>query len=378
MDAMTHTTRSSRPGRSLLRSRGAVVASLLAVLSGGAAAGALWSPKISGDPDAPSAKWIEAIAPQVNPRTLSGPAYAEAVPGTCLTWSIDTRDQVSTFDTVECSEPHRFEVAGRIDLSAVPGFGEDTPLPSPADLAPVGTDRCLPMATDYAGGRQIDPAGRFTGTVVPPSAEGWNKGDHSVLCGIAASELDGRSALSTGLFAEADQHRRWEVGTCLGFTEEGLPGAPVPCSDGHSIEIISAVDVNGVFPEGPFPPEPRVQSELTADACRQAGVAYLGDEETLRRTTLISTQVNPISEVSWATGSRMVDCGLMKAAEPGPFAVLQGSAQQGVLIDGATPVAPTTTQIPPPGQEPGQPGQPGAALPSDGGTVSVPVPGGTP
>ena len=70
------------------------------------------------------------------------------------------------------------------------------------------------------------------------------------------------------------------------------------------------------------------------------------------------------------------DCGLMKAAEPGPFAVLRGSARQGVLVDGATPVAPTTTQIPPPGQPPG--GVPGAPTDTGQGTVSVPVPGGTP
>ena len=357
------------------------MASLLAILSGAAVTGALMASAI-GDPNSSRAERIAVIVPQVDPRTLSGPAYAEAAPGTCLTWSIDSADSVSTFDTVDCDEPHRFEVAGRIDLSKDPGFGDKSPLPGTADLTPVGTNRCLPLATRYAGDRPIDPVGRFTGTVVPPSEEGWNKGDHSVLCGIAASELDGRSALSTGRFVDADQHRRWDPGTCLGFTEEGLPGAPVPCSDNHSIEIVSGLDVNGVFPEGPFPPEPRVQSELTADACRQAGIAYMGDEEALRRTTLISTLVNPISELSWATGSRIVNCGLMKASEPGPFAVLQGSALQGVLVDGQTPVAPTTTEIPPPGQQPGRSGdqsdQPGAAISPDGGTVSVPVPGGTP
>src|SRR5699024_8798749 len=101
--------------------------------------------------------------------------------------------------------------------------------------------------------------------------------------------------------------------------------------------------------------EPRVQSELTAEACLQAGIAYFGDGEALRRSTLISTLVNPISEISWLTGSRTVNCGLMKSADPGPFAVLRGSATQGVLVDGQTPVAPTTTVIPPPGAQPGAP-----------------------
>lgn len=350
------------------------MASLLAILSGGAVTGGLMASAI-GDPNSPAAERISAIVPQVDPRSLSGPAYAEAGPGTCLTWSVDAVDRVTDFTTVDCAQPHRFEVAGRLNLIGIPGFGEGAPLPDKADLAPVGTDRCLPLVSRYAGGREVDPAGRFTGLVVPPSEEGWNRGDHAVLCGVAAAELDGRSATSTGVFAEADQHRRWEPGTCLGFTDTGLPGAPVPCSADHSIEVVSDVEVSGVFPEAPFPPEPRVQSELTAEACLAAGTDYLGDPEELRRSTLISTLVNPISPVSWATGSRTVNCGLMKAADPGPFAVLRGSARQGVLIDGVPPVAPTTTQVPPPGAPAGVPGAPPDP---DLGTVPVPVPGGAP
>lgn len=351
------------------------MASLLAILIGGGVTGALMATAIN-DPHSSRAERIAAVVPQVDPRTLSGPAYAEAVPGTCLTWSLDAADRVTSFDAVDCAEPHRFEVAGRIDLSVIPGFGEDAPLPVSTELAPVGADRCLPLISRYAGGREVDPGGRFTGLVVPPSADGWDAGDRSVLCGVAAAELDGRSALSTGTFAEADQHRRWDPGTCLGFTDEGLPGATTPCSEDHSIEIVADVDVSGIFPEGPVPPEPRQQSELTADACREAGVGYLGDPEALRRTTLISTLVNPISEISWQTGSRTVNCGLMKAGEPGPFAVLRGSARQGVLIDGTTPVPPTTTELPPPGEQPG--GTAGATTDTGQGTVSVPVPGGAP
>lgn len=334
------------------------------------------------NPNSSQAGRIAQVVPQVDPRTLSGPAYADAVPGTCLTWSVDGADQVTSFAAVNCAEPHRFEVAARIPLSDIPGFGDGAPLPTTAQLAPIGTDKCLPLISRYAGGRDVDPEGRFTGLVVPPSQTGWDKGDHSVLCGVAASELDGRSSMSTGFFAETDQHRRWAAGTCLGFTAEGLPGAPIPCEQDHSIEIISDLDVTGIFPEGPVPPEARVQSELTAEACLQAGIAYFGDDESLRRSTLISTLVNPISEISWLTGSRTVNCGLMKSADPGPFAVLRGPATQGVLVDGQAPVAPTTTVIPPPGQQPGQAGQPpvnGSTPPAEGdlGTVSVPVPDGT-
>ena len=65
----------------------------------------------------------------------------------------------------------------------------------------------------------------------------------------------------------------------------------------------------------------------------------------------------------------------MKAADPGPFAVLRGSARQGVLIDGATPVPPTTTEIP----APGAPGPGVGAVPAPGvGAVPAPAPGGGP
>lgn len=345
--------------------------SLLAVLAGGAVTGGLMASAMD-DPNTPAADRIKAIVPQVDPRTLSGPAYADAVPGTCLTWAVDERDRVTSFSAVDCAEPHRFEVAGRIDLDEVPGFGRDAPLPDQDALATVGTDQCMPMVDGYTGGRQVDPVGRFTGLVVPPSAEGWDKGDHAVLCGIAASELDGRSATSTGLFADADQHRRWDVGTCLGFTPEGLPGSPVPCSDDHSIEIVSDLEVTGILPDEPLPPEPEVQSELTADACHEAGATYLGGAEALRQSTLISTLVHPISPVSWETGSRTINCGLMKANDAGAFSVLRGSARQNVLIDGAAPVAPTTTAIP-------APGAPADDAPGDGAAPGVvPVPGGTP
>lgn len=360
MSVSTSTRTRDRSG-SLLRTRGAVVASLLAVLAGGAGTGVLLAAALD-DPTSTTAGRVAAIVPQVDPRSLSGAAYADAVPGTCLTWSTDAADRVTAFTAVDCAEPHRFEVADRIDLLGVPGFGPDAPFPDSDQLSTIGADRCIPLATRYAGGREIDPAGRFTGLVVPPSLEGWDKGDHSVLCGIAGSELDGRSATTTGHFVDADQHRVWDSGTCLGFTDEGLPGATVPCSEDHSIEIVSTLDVSGTFPEGPEPPEARDQSEATAEACHRAGVDYLGgDAEALRRTTLISTLVHPISQVSWATGSRTVNCGLMKAQDPGPFAVLRGSARQGVLVDGTTPVAPTTTAIPAPGPAPGpEDGTPGS------------------
>src|SRR5699024_9737753 len=88
MVAMTPSPRSRPRSRSLLRSRGAVATSLLAVLAGGAVTGGLMASAMD-DPSTPAADRIKAIVPQGDPRPLSGPAYADAVPGTCLAWAGD-------------------------------------------------------------------------------------------------------------------------------------------------------------------------------------------------------------------------------------------------------------------------------------------------
>src|SRR5699024_7998969 len=151
-----------------------------------------------------------------------------------------------------------FEVAGRIDLDEVPGFGRDAPLPDQDALATVGTDQCMPMVDGYTGGRQVDPEGRFTGLVVPPSAEGWAKGDHAVLCGIAPP---------------------------------GLVGSSAPCPDVRPSAVASALEVSGPLPDEPRPPAPEAQPALTAAACHEAGATSLGGAEALRQSTLISTLV---------------------------------------------------------------------------------------
>lgn len=379
MDAMSGTGtdegegtgRTPRP-RSLLRSRGAVTASLVAaLLGGGATAGAC---RIAMDhPDTGTAAAVKALIPQVDPRSLSGQAYLAAQPADCLAWQLDAREQVQSIARVDCAQPHAFEVAARVDLAATPGYESGTAFPEGERRARVGTERCVPAVEQYTGGRAVDPAGRFTVTVVPPSREGWDKGDHSALCGLSTTELDGSPSVSTGRFAEADQHRVWEPGTCLGFTATGMPGRPVDCAREHSVEVVSTLDVTPLFPAGAEVPDPRTQSELTGRACHEAGVAYTGgDPEALRRSTLIATQVSPLSEVAWSTGSRTVDCGVMKARDESAFAVLTGSVRGPLLVDGTPPVAPTTTSLPAPAGAPAAPGAGGSAPsvvptgPSDG------------
>ena len=342
--------------------------SVFALAVGGALAGTGIG-MVMNDPDSEAAGPVNAIAPQVNPRTVTGDAFALAASGDCLNWTSSVRGQPSDIVSTTCEEPHRFEVAGRIDLAEA----------TPDDVYPEGQRRvdlanelCAPVIDRFVGDRPLDPEGRFARALIPPSAEGWEAGDRSALCGIAPKELDGSSAEIDMPFAVADQHRLWEPGTCIGINDQRTPSGEVDCTEDHAFEVVANVDVSGLFPEGEFPPEPADQTAISADACYNAAVEYTGDVEALRRTTLVPAQVMPISPVSWATGSRTVNCALMRVADPGPFAVLRGSVRDGVTIEGEAPVVPTTTEVPSPGdaaqQQQQQPGAP------DGGAGAAPAP----
>ena len=342
--------------------------SVFALAVGGALAGTGIG-MVMNDPDSEAAGPVNAIAPQVNPRTVTGDAFALAASGDCLNWTSSVRGQPSDIVSTTCEEPHRFEVAGRIDLAEA----------TPDDVYPEGQRRvdlanelCAPVIDRFVGDRPLDPEGRFARALIPPSAEGWEAGDRSALCGIAPKELDGSSAEIAMPFAVADQHRLWEPGTCIGINDQRTPTGEVDCTEDHAFEVVANVDVSGLFPEGEFPPEPADQTAISADACYNAAVEYTGDVEALRRTTLVPAQVMPISPVSWATGSRTVNCALMRVADPGPFAVLRGSVRDGVTIEGEAPVVPTTTEVPSPGdaaqQQQQQPGAP------DGGAGAAPAP----
>ena len=342
--------------------------SVFALAVGGALAGTGIG-MVMNDPDSEAAGPVNAIAPQVNPRTVTGDAFALTASGDCLNWTSSVRGQPSDIVSTTCEEPHRFEVAGRIDLAEA----------TPDDVYPEGQRRvdlanelCAPVIDRFVGDRPLDPEGRFARALIPPSAEGWEAGDRSALCGIAPKELDGSSAEIDMPFAVADQHRLWEPGTCIGINDQRTPTGEVDCTEDHAFEVVANVDVSGLFPEGEFPPEPADQTAISADACYNAAVEYTGDVEALRRTTLVPAQVMPISPVSWATGSRTVNCALMRVADPGPFAVLRGSVRDGVTIEGEAPVVPTTTEVPSPGdaaqQQQQQPGAP------DGGAGAAPAP----
>lgn len=351
-----------RPGRgtTVARTRGAVLGSILALALGAGVAGTAIG-VVMKDPDSTAAGPVNVLAPQVNPRTLTSEAFAVAAPGDCLDWQDSDRGQPKDISTTGCEQPHRFEVAERVDLAqAVP----DGVYPEGQARLDLATQVCTAPVDAYTAGRPIDPAGSFARAIIPPSREGWDAGDRSALCGIAPKEIDGSSSISEHPFAVADQQRRWPQGTCVGINEQRTPAGLVDCAEDHAFEVVGDVDVTQLFPEGPTPPAPADQTAMTADACYNAAVDYVGDVERLRQSTLVPAQILPISDISWQTGSRTVNCAVMRVADPGPFAVLRGSVKQGVTIEGELPQVPTTTVVPQGGAAPAAGGDgaaPGAA-----------------
>ncbi|WP_333619520.1 septum formation family protein [Dietzia sp.] len=364
----------AQPGRrrnksgatALARSRGAVAASVVALGIGAAISGTAIG-VVMKDPDSTAAGPVNVLAPQVNPRTLTSEAFAVAGPGECLDWQSSDRGQPTDITAVQCEQPHRFEVAERVDLAEAVG---NEPYPEGQRRLDLASQVCTQPMDAYTAGRAIDPAGRFSRALIPPSRAGWDAGDRSALCGIAAKELDGTSATSEQPYAVADQQRLWPQGTCVGISDQRTPSMVVDCAADHAFEVVGNVDVTQLFPEGSNPPAPADQTAMTADACYNSAVDYLGgDSERLRQSTLVPAQILPISQIAWETGSRTVNCAVMRVADPGPFAVIQGSVRNGVTIEGQQPEVPTTTEVPAPGQA-----QPGSAPAGDGEQAPAAVP----
>lgn len=286
-----------------------------------------------------------------DPRLVSGKGWAKAEAGQCLSWFTDSDGAIEAFSIINCDQPHRFEIAQRVDLAqAEPSlYADGVPFPSPAARELIGTNHCVAAVNAYIGTHgPLDPNGRFTVGIIPPNEKGWNRGDHSVLCGIQSTELDGSIGENVGTFAESDQHRLWPAGTCLGFAPTSqFPGPAVQCSEDHSVEMVSIENISDFVPPTGFPAV-NVQLQAMNDRCFDAAVEYAGGPEALRVSTLITGLVAPISQASWESGSRDVNCGLFFPATPGPYARLRESIRGPLLINGLAPVVPTTTQIRPP------------------------------
>lgn len=277
------------------------------------------------------------IAPDRRGTDVTNASFSSATTGSCLNWTQDgavTRDIV----TVDCAEPHRFEVATREDLSQYPAseFGPDAPQLNLERQEQLTTELCLDPVTSYLGGK-LDPTGRYAVSPILPPADGWKSGDRTMLCGVMVTDADGNAQEISGVAAGADQSRYSAVDACV--RADGDLADEVPCDQPHSWQVTKVVNLADHF-AGPWPLV-EDQNQWLGDVCQIAAVDYLGGgdigDEALYQSTLAPFWTT-MSEDSWNAGSRTVNCALTKGrSDNSGFADLAGDIRHGFTIDGGPP-----------------------------------------
>lgn len=277
-------------------------------------------------------------------------AFTRSVAGDCLDWPAGNPGQPTA---VDCAQKHRFEVAGGIDTSLIPGveFGEDALWPGPERFAAIRDEQC-PVAVDqYLEGR-LDPQGRFSVGMMYPSQAQWDKGARQLRCGIQENGADGQPAQFSGRVADQNQSYVWPEGTCIGIDPENRTptGFPVNCAEPHAFQTTGIVDLAIRFGDRmsnkPWPAT-GAQNNYLSSICPKQAERFVGGAPALDATTL-NVQWSVLSEPSWLAGSRKVVCYLGLPDKRGGFATLVGDAKGGaLLINGKAPV-------PPPAAPPGR------------------------
>ena len=274
--------------------------------------------------------------------SAEGPAFAEAGPGDCLTW---TNPVEPDLEKADCGADHLFEVAATVDLSVFPNseFGPKAAIATPARYVQLRDQVCAPAAERYLDGK-LDPSGRFTVGLIHPSANGWSQGERSIRCGLQETSVDG-TVFSTvrGTVASQDQSKVHEPGVCLGLLGS-LPSDPVDCGEVHGVEATAIINLTDQFPEGP--PSTDEQDDFLRDTCAAAADEYLGSADALRNQTL-TVYWDTVRLPSWLAGSRLVNCTVGSPADTGGFAPIVGGARGQITINGQ---APAPEPLPPPGR----------------------------
>lgn len=280
--------------------------------------------------------------------TEAGAEFAHATVGSCLNWDDNSSDtQIDSLKKVHCDKPHRFEVAGIVDLTTYPSqrfaTGEE-PL-SPAQVDSLRLGLCRPFINSYLP-QGLDPAGRFRIGILQPGAESWKRGVRTLVCGIEASPSVSLSANPefTGTVAKQDQSLIWATGSCLAsHLQHPHDVQEVDCRKPHTMEIVGTVDLTPQF--GKHYPSAKQQNVYAEKQCVALANTYLGGAEKLRDTTL-TVLWSRVSLAGWNAGSHRVTCSLAQGNKTG-FATLQGSATGSFTIDGKKPKKPK--KLPPKG-----------------------------
>ncbi|RAV32423.1 hypothetical protein DLJ54_03420 [Corynebacterium heidelbergense] len=315
--------------QAMRRRRRSTMVAIVAALCGGVGAGAFTYAAPEGStPVTPTPR----SGPTAQP-AVKAAAFSEADRGNCVTWRPGQNGVNTDFETVDCAQPHRFEVSARQDLSTYPTseFGPKAAQPDLARQQQLTDELCVGPTMQYLNGK-LDPQGRYRISPILPPASSWEKGDRTMLCGVMVQDETGRSVEVTGLASQQDQARAFAPDACVAV-EEGS-SRQVPCDQNHSWQVVSTVNLGENFPNG-WPPI-QAQNEFLDKVCTDAARNYLGGDDQLYYSTLTPFWTT-LSQVSWDAGSRTVNCALTFGHNGGGFAALNGDVRQKFTIDGQPP-----------------------------------------
>lgn len=305
-------------------------------------------------------------SPVNTPQQVTKVTFTDADTGSCVNWQPAADGSNKNFTTINCAQPHRFEVSVREDLSQYPTseFGPKAPRPQLQRQEQLTEELCVGPTLTYLDGR-LDPEGRYSISPILPPASSWAEGDRTMLCGVMVQDSDGRSIETVGLAAQTDQSRTFPTQACVRVVND----APlqVPCDEDHTWQVTDRINLRDKFPAEW--PSVEAQNDFLNERCTQAARAFLGNDDALYYSTLTPFWTT-IQSQSWAAGSRNVNCAVTFGRAGGGFAVLKGDARRGFTIDGQPP-----QKLPPrnPLRPGGAPGSTGASSPSP-----APNGGGTP
>lgn len=259
--------------------------------------------------------------------------FTEADTGSCVNWKPGNNGGNTDFTTVNCAEPHRFEVSVREDLGQYPTseFGPEAEHPKLERQQQLTDELCVGPTLGYLDGR-LDPEGRYTISPILPPESSWEEGDRTMLCGVMVQDAKGRSTETVGLAAETDQSRAYPADTCVRVVNNAP--VPVPCEDEHTWQVTDTINLGSAFPNE-WPPVDK-QNDMLNKRCTDAARKYLGGDDALYYSTLTPFWTT-IQSQSWAAGSRTVNCALTFGRDGGDFAVLTGDVRKHFTIDGKPP-----------------------------------------
>ncbi len=274
-------------------------------------------------------------------------AFTQSTAGDCLQWE---QGKPGAPTKVECSEPHRFEVAAAVDGRIVPGgeFAPDAKWPGPERFSVIRSEQCPVLVAGYLDGR-FDPQGRFVPSLIYPSEAQWKRGQRDMRCGLIEQGVGGTEMEVVGRVAELDQSQQWQPGTCIGIDPvTHQPTFPVNCAEPHAFQTTGLIDMSARFgarTSGKPWPGIEEQNKFLTPICPVQAHRFMGGKNKFDKTTL-NIQWSTVSEIGWLAGSRKAVC-YMGLPFKGGFATLVGDARAQLLINGKIPT-------PPPAAPPGR------------------------